>query len=76
MVEMKKDKANIRRDCTIAIPPTVVEALGTICGKGAVEFVIFQEEDMKDLDTLGKTVSELERNGPGSDLILLRGVNE
>ena len=62
---MKIERANVRRDCTVGLPPNVVEELGLVCGKSAVDFVIYEEGDR--LEDMQKTI---EKHAKGTVIVL------
>ena len=60
---MKVERANVRRDCTVALPPNVVETLGLVCGKNAVEFTIFDVTDQEDTKYVPETMTAAVKKG-------------
>jgi len=65
---MKIERANVRRDCTVGLPPNVVEELGLVCGKNAVEFIMLESSDQEEQAAVLKTLSASAKN-----MVFMRG---
>lgn len=76
-IEVKTVRANVRRDCTVSLPPDVVEEIKLVCGKGAVEFIIFggDPDQASDVNVRRKNlrmVGEEMVKGSGGAFIMMR----